>query len=290
MRNVDFVVEAVTENEEVKKSIFQQLDKLTPVHAILASNTSSISITKLGAVTNKPHRVIGMHFMNPVPVMALVEVARGVHTSQATFDATKGLAEFLGKSVCTSQDRPGFLVNRVLIPMINEAFFCLMEVCCCGLGLMAVGFRVLLYRGVLHATQLTTNTKPTYKQSNKPTKKGVGTAEDIDKGMRLGTNQPMGPLRLADFIGARFAWGALLALVWLPWLPARYSCSALPSIKRPPPPPKPSTKQRPRHVPVHHARLAPRPRRLQVPPLPLTAAVRRRRVAGAEGGARHLPI
>lgn len=157
MKDVDFVIEAVTENEEIKKSIFSKLDKLTPIHTILASNTSSISITKLGAVTNKPHRVIGMHFMNPVPVMQLVEVARGVHTSQQTFEACKGLAEFLGKQVCTSQDRPGFLVNRVLIPMINEAFFCLME--------------------------------------------GVGTAEDIDKGMRLGTNQPMGPLRLADFIG-----------------------------------------------------------------------------------------
>lgn len=157
MKDVDFVIEAVTENEEVKKAIFAKLDKLTPIHTILASNTSSISITKLGAVTTKPHRVIGMHFMNPVPVMQLVEVARGVHTSQQTFESCKGLAEFLGKQVCTSQDRPGFLVNRVLIPMINEAFFCLME--------------------------------------------GVGTAEDIDKGMRLGTNQPMGPLRLADFIG-----------------------------------------------------------------------------------------
>ncbi|GBF96274.1 hypothetical protein Rsub_09069 [Raphidocelis subcapitata] len=127
MKDVDFVIEAVTENEEIKKSIFSKLDK------------------------------IGMHFMNPVPVMQLVEVARGVHTSQQTFESCKGLAEFLGKQVCTSQDRPGFLVNRVLIPMINEAFFCLME--------------------------------------------GVGTADDIDKGMRLGTNQPMGPLRLADFIG-----------------------------------------------------------------------------------------
>jgi len=157
LKHVDFVIEAVTENEEVKRSIFQQLDKLTPVHTILASNTSSISITKLGSATSKPHRVIGMHFMNPVPVMQLVELCKGMHTSQQTFEACKGLAEFLGKQVCTSQDRPGFLVNRVLIPMINEAFFCLME--------------------------------------------GVGTAEDIDKGMRLGTNQPMGPLRLGDFIG-----------------------------------------------------------------------------------------
>lgn len=157
MKHADFVIEAVTENEEVKTSIFKELDKQTPVHAILASNTSSISITKLGAATTRPHRVIGMHFMNPAHIMQLVELTKGMHTSEATFEASKGLSEFLGKQVCLSQDRPGFLVNRVLIPMINEAFFCLME--------------------------------------------GVGTAEDIDKGMRLGTNQPMGPLRLADFIG-----------------------------------------------------------------------------------------
>lgn len=157
MKHADFIIEAVVEDEGVKRNIFQQLDKITSVHTILASNTSSISITKLGSATSKPHRVIGMHFMNPVPIMALVELTKGLHTSQQTFEACKGLAEYLGKQVATSQDRPGFLVNRVLIPMINEAFYCLME--------------------------------------------NVGSAEDIDKGMRLGTNQPMGPLRLADFIG-----------------------------------------------------------------------------------------
>eukprot|EP00775_Hariotina_reticulata_P014291 gene14291-18_t len=128
LRHADFVIEAVVEDEAVKRSIFQQLDKATSVHTILASNTSSISITKLGSATSRPHRVIGMHFMNPVPIMKLVELAKGQHTSQQTFEACKGLAEFLGKDVATSQDRPGFLVNRVLIPMINEAFFCLMEV------------------------------------------------------------------------------------------------------------------------------------------------------------------
>jgi 3-hydroxybutyryl-CoA dehydrogenase len=106
MREADFVVEAVTENESVKKRVFEELDRTTPVHAILASNTSSISITKLAAATAKPHRVCGFHFMNPVPIMKLVELTKGAHTSQATFESAKGLAEALGKVTVVSQDRP----------------------------------------------------------------------------------------------------------------------------------------------------------------------------------------
>lgn len=153
----DLVVEAVSENEALKLDLFRKLDVVVQKDAILASNTSSISITKIAAATTRPEKVIGMHFMNPVPVMQLVEVIRGLATSEETFRAAAGLVEKLGKQLAVSQDYPGFIVNRVLIPMINEAVFALYE--------------------------------------------GIATAEDIDKGMKLGTNQPMGPLTLADFIG-----------------------------------------------------------------------------------------
>jgi 3-hydroxybutyryl-CoA dehydrogenase len=153
----DFVVEAVTENEELKKRIFKDLDAHTRDDVILASNTSSISITRLAAATQRPERFMGMHFMNPVPVMKLVELIRGIATSDEAYAATKALAEKMGKVTTVSRDYPGFLANRILMPMINEAFYALME--------------------------------------------GVGSAEDIDTTMKLGTNQPMGPLTLADFIG-----------------------------------------------------------------------------------------
>jgi 3-hydroxybutyryl-CoA dehydrogenase len=154
---VDFAVEAVTEHEPLKLEIFRRLDETVRAGAYLASNTSSIPITKIAAVTKRPDMVIGMHFMNPVPVMKLVEVIRGHATSDETFNVTAGLVAKLEKELAVSQDYPGFIVNRVLIPMINEAVFALYE--------------------------------------------GIATAEDIDKGMKLGTNQPMGPLTLADFIG-----------------------------------------------------------------------------------------
>lgn len=157
LAQVDFAVEAVTEYEPLKLEIFRKLDGTVKEGAILASNTSSIPITKIAAVTKRPDKVIGMHFMNPVPVMKLVEVIRGHATSDATFDATAALVAGLEKEMAVSQDYPGFIVNRVLIPMLNEAIFALYE--------------------------------------------GIATAEDIDKGMKLGTNQPMGPLTLADFIG-----------------------------------------------------------------------------------------
>jgi len=153
----DLVVEAASENETLKFDLFRKLDEIMNEDAVLASNTSSISITRIGAVTNRPDKVIGMHFMNPVPIMQLVEVIRGIATSEETFRSIGKLVGLLGKEMAVSQDYPGFIVNRVLIPMINEAAFALFE--------------------------------------------GIASAEDIDKGMKLGTNQPMGPLQLADFIG-----------------------------------------------------------------------------------------
>ena len=153
----DFVIEAAAEDEALKRAIFSRLDAITPPHAILASNTSSISITRLGSATQRPGGVIGMHFMNPVPLMPLVELIRGMATTDATSDATRALASTMGKTVIVAEDRPGFAVNRILMPMINEAFYALQE--------------------------------------------GVASKEDIDAGMKLGTNQPMGPLTLGDFIG-----------------------------------------------------------------------------------------
>jgi 3-hydroxybutyryl-CoA dehydrogenase len=155
--SVDFAVEAATENEALKLEIFRQLDAIARPGAILASNTSSIPITKIASVTKRPEQVIGMHFMNPVPLMKLVEVIRGHATSEATFAVTAALVAKLEKEIAVAQDYPGFIVNRILMPMINEAIFALYE--------------------------------------------GIASAEDIDLGMKLGTNQPMGPLTLADFIG-----------------------------------------------------------------------------------------
>ncbi|KAL6535989.1 hypothetical protein OROHE_012833 [Orobanche hederae] len=154
---VDIVIEAIVESEEAKKNLFVQLDRIAKDSAILASNTSSISITRLASVTSRPGQVIGMHFMNPPPIMKLVEIIRGATTSDDTFNATKFLAERLGKKIICSQDFSGFIVNRILMPMINEAFHALYT--------------------------------------------GVATKGDIDVGMRLGTNHPMGPLELADHIG-----------------------------------------------------------------------------------------
>lgn len=124
---VDMVIEAVTENLEVKKGIFLQLDGICQPHAILASNTSSLPITQLAGFTKRPERFVGLHFFNPVPVMQLVEVVRGIATSQETFDEARSFAESLGKTPVEINDSPGFAVNRLLIPMINEAVYCLME-------------------------------------------------------------------------------------------------------------------------------------------------------------------
>jgi 3-hydroxybutyryl-CoA dehydrogenase len=122
-----FVVEAVTEDLVAKTEVFKTLDRVTPPHAILASNTSSISITKLAAATKRPDKVVGMHFMNPVPVMKLVEVIRGLATSDETYEKVRSLSEQMGKTALDCQDSPGFVSNRVLMPMINEAVFALYE-------------------------------------------------------------------------------------------------------------------------------------------------------------------
>ena len=127
LSDVDFVIEAITENVEVKSDLLRRADQTVRPDVIMASNTSSISITKLGAVTSRPDRFIGMHFMNPVPVMKLVEIIRGIATSDETFQVTRGLAEALGKAPIDVNDSPGFISNRVLMPMINEAVFALYE-------------------------------------------------------------------------------------------------------------------------------------------------------------------
>jgi len=127
LSSASFVIEAVTEDLKVKSELFKALDRITPGTAVLASNTSSISITKLGATTNRPDKVIGMHFMNPVPVMKLVEVIRGIATSSETYEKVRGLTEKLGKTALDCNDSPGFVSNRVLMPMINEAIFTLYE-------------------------------------------------------------------------------------------------------------------------------------------------------------------
>ena len=127
LRDASIVIEAVTESFAVKSEVFKRLDEITNADAILASNTSSISITKLGAVTSRPDKVIGMHFMNPVPVMKLVEVIRGIATTDETYERVRGMSEKLGKTALDCQDSPGFVSNRVLMPMINEAIFALSE-------------------------------------------------------------------------------------------------------------------------------------------------------------------
>ncbi len=153
----DLVIEAIVERLDAKLELFSTLDKIVNDDAILASNTSSISITRMAAATSRPDRFIGMHFMNPVPIMKLVELIEGLATSDATSETIQEVVDTMGKTAVFSKDTPGFVVNRILMPMINEAVFALQE--------------------------------------------GLATAEDIDAAMKLGTNQPMGPLTLADFIG-----------------------------------------------------------------------------------------
>ena len=157
LKKAQLVIEAATENHALKVKILQQIDGLLAPETLIATNTSSISITQLAAVTQRPERFVGMHFFNPVPMMALVEIIRGLQTSDATHDAVHALALQLGKTPITVKNAPGFVVNRILVPMINEALFVLSE--------------------------------------------GLATPDDIDAGMKLGCNQPIGPLALADMIG-----------------------------------------------------------------------------------------
>lgn len=157
LSDCDMAIEAATENEAIKKKIFEALCPVLKPDAILATNTSSLSVTRLAASTDRPEQFVGIHFFNPVPLMKLVELIKGIATSDETFDAANNFAVSLGKSVTVSEDFPGFIVNRILLPMINEAVYALHE--------------------------------------------GVGSIQSIDQGMKLGTNHPMGPFELADFIG-----------------------------------------------------------------------------------------
>lgn len=157
LKETDLIIEAATENVELKLELFKKLDAMVGANTILATNTSSISITKIAAATKRPDKVVGMHFMNPVPVMKLIEVIRGLLTSDETYQTILQVSEKLGKTTVSVKDFPGFLVNRILCPMINEAIFAL--------------------------------------------ESEISTPKDIDTAMKLGTNVPMGPLELADFVG-----------------------------------------------------------------------------------------
>ena len=156
-KDAALVIEAAAENIEVKKDLFKQLDVICKPETILASNTSSLSITDIASVTKRPEQVIGMHFFNPVPVMKLLEVVRGLSSSEETVEIAVAFGKTLGKEIIVSKDSPAFIVNRMLDPMINEAI------------------------SILEA--------------------GIGTVEDIDRGMRFGLNHPMGPLELIDMAG-----------------------------------------------------------------------------------------
>ena len=155
--NAQLVIEAATENLDLKLRVLQQIAAQVSAECVIASNTSSLSITQLAASVSRPERFIGLHFFNPVPVMGLIEVIRGLQTSDATHALALDMAKTLGKTAITAGNRPGFVVNRILVPMINEAILVFQE--------------------------------------------GLASAEDIDAGMRLGCNQPIGPLALADLIG-----------------------------------------------------------------------------------------
>ena len=156
-KDADLVVEAIFEDLDAKRSVFETLEKVCKPHTIFASNTSSISLTALGAATKRPERVVGMHFFSPVPKMKLVEVVFGLRTAQDVLDDVQEVGRRMGKTMILAKDKPGFIVNRALLPMLNEAVEILDE--------------------------------------------DIGTVEDVDEGMKLGCNHPMGPLELADMIG-----------------------------------------------------------------------------------------
>jgi 3-hydroxybutyryl-CoA dehydrogenase len=166
LSGADYCIEAATENEPVKRKILADADRVLRPEAIIATNTSSISITKLAAATQRPDRFVGMHFFNPVPLMALVELIRGLATSDATLETASELSKRLGKAPITVRNSPGFVVNRLLCPMINEAIFAYQE--------------------------------------------GLASAEEIDNGMKLGCNHPIGPLALADMIGLDVMLGVMI--------------------------------------------------------------------------------
>jgi len=157
LREVDLVIEAIVENMDIKKETFQKLDDFTRPEVVLATNTSSLPIVEIAVNTNKPEKVVGMHYFNPAPIMKLVEIIKALTTSDETVDLVYEFSKAIGKEPVKTKDIPGFIVNRILVPMLNEAVFALED--------------------------------------------GVGSAEDIDKAMKLGTNHPLGPLALIDLIG-----------------------------------------------------------------------------------------
>jgi 3-hydroxybutyryl-CoA dehydrogenase len=157
LRDSDLIIEAIIENMDIKKKLFSELDKVCKAETVFASNTSGLSITEMAAVTARPHQVIGMHFFNPVPVMKLVEIIRGSETNEEVMQLAHEVAKNMGKETITVKEAPLFAVNRILVPMMNEAMLVLTE--------------------------------------------GIASAEDIDKGMCLGANQPIGPLALSDLVG-----------------------------------------------------------------------------------------
>lgn len=167
-KDANLVVEAVFEDPGIKEKVFATVDRFSPSDAILASNTSSISITRLARATKRPDKVLGLHFFNPVPTMKLVELIKGTQTSQATVKTASGFVESLGKTVVQSQDKTGFIVNKALMPFLNESI--------------------------------------------KLLEQGVASKEDIDKAFVLGTNHPMGPLQLSDFIGVDVVYQTLKVL------------------------------------------------------------------------------
>ena len=167
-KDADLVIEAIYENLDAKQAVFRRLEEVCPAHTIFASNTSSISLTALASATKRPDRVVGMHFFSPVPKMRLCEVIFGLLTAQDVLDQIKEVGEKMGKTLILSDDKPGFIVNRALLPMLNEA--------CVIVG--------------LH----------------------VGSVEDVDNGMKLGCNHPMGPLELADMIGLDILLNVMMVL------------------------------------------------------------------------------
>ena len=167
-KEADLVIEAIYENLDAKQAVFRRLEEVCPAHTIFASNTSSISLTALASATKRPDRVVGMHFFSPVPKMRLCEVIFGLLTAQDVLDQIKEVGEKMGKTLILSDDKPGFIVNRALLPMLNEAC-------------VIVGLR-------------------------------VGSVEDVDNGMKLGCNHPMGPLELADMIGLDILLNVMMVL------------------------------------------------------------------------------
>ena len=167
-KDADLVIEAIFENLDAKQAVFRRLEEVCPAHTIFASNTSSISLTALASATKRPDRVVGMHFFSPVPKMRLCEVIFGLLTAQDVLDQIKEVGEKMGKTLILSDDKPGFIVNRALLPMLNEAC-------------VIVGLR-------------------------------VGSVEDVDNGMKLGCNHPMGPLELADMIGLDILLNVMMVL------------------------------------------------------------------------------